>query len=163
MNNNREESLEKLKELTEGIDLCMLTTIHKGILRSRPMSTQEMSDDGVLWFFTSDDTAKVDEIDGDNRVNLSYAKPDDSTYVSISGRAAVNHDKNKMKELWNPVLTAWFPDGLDQPDLALLKVEVEQAEYWETTSGKLVQLFGFVKALTTGESADWGKNKKIEL
>ncbi len=68
-----------------------------------------------------------------------------------------------MKELWSPILKAWFPDGLDQPDLSMIKVEIEQAEYWETTSGKLVQLFGFVKALATGESADWGENKKIAL
>lgn len=127
------------------------------------MSTQQFEENGEIWFFTDDQSHKVDELAKDNRVNLSYAKPDDSTYVSVSGRGELLKDKAKMKELWNPILKAWFPDGLDDPHLALLKVEVEQAEYWETTAGKIVQLLGFVKSLATGQQADWGENQKIEL
>jgi general stress protein 26 len=68
-----------------------------------------------------------------------------------------------MEELWSPILKAWFPEGLDDPSLCLLKISIDQAEYWESPSGKIVQLFGFVKAIATGESADWGENKKIEF
>ncbi len=163
MAESRTESIAKLNQLTEKIDFCMLTTIDGGHLRSRPMSTQQFDENAEVWFFTSDNTHKVDEIAKDNRVNLSYAKPDDSTYVSISGSAKLSKDKVKMKELWNPILKAWFPEGLDDPSLALLKITVEHAEYWETTSGKLVQLFGFVKALATGQETSWGENRKIEL
>ncbi len=81
----------------------------------------------------------------------------------MSGRAEINRDKAKMKELWNPILKAWFPDGLDDPNLCLLKVNAEKAEYWDSSSGKLVQLAGFVKALVTGTSIDPGENKKIDL
>ena len=93
----------------------------------------------------------------------AYAKPESDTYVSISGRAEVVRDPAKMEELWSPVLKAWFPDGLEDPHLCLLKVTAEQAEYWDSPSGKLVQLFGFVKAIATGEEADWGENKKVIL
>ncbi|MBA2379877.1 MAG: pyridoxamine 5'-phosphate oxidase family protein [Blastocatellia bacterium] len=163
MRREREESIAKLKELTEGIDFCMLTTIDGGQLRSRPMSTQELDPQGNLWFFTSDQTHKVEEIEKDNRVNAAYSKPGDDTFVSVSGRATIVKDRTKIEELWNPVLKAWFPEGLDSPDLCLLKVDIESAEYWEAESGKLVELAGFVKALVTGTSAEWGANEKIEL
>lgn len=163
MENNRQESIEKIRELTHGIDFCMLTTIDSGHLRSRPMSTQEMDFDGELWFFTSDDTHKVTEIEKDNRVNLAYSKPDDNVYLSISGRAEVVKDRAKIEELWSPVLKAWFPEGKDDPTLCLLKVSVEQAEYWDAPNSKIVQLFGMVKAIATGQEADYGENRKMNL
>ncbi len=163
MEDTRQESIEKLKTLTEGMDFCMLTTINGGQLRSRPMSTQEFDEGGELWFFTSDDTHKVDEIEADNRVNAAYSKPDDNVYVSVAGRAAIVKDRQKIEELWNPILKAWFPDGLDDPTLCLLKISVEEAEYWDSPNSKIVQLVGFVKALVTGQPADGGENKKISL
>jgi general stress protein 26 len=163
MEDTRQESIEKLKSLTESIDFCMLTTINGGQLRSRPMSTQEFGEDGVLWFFTSDNTHKVDEIEKDSRVNVAYSKPEDNVYVSVSGRAQLVKDKEKIEELWNPILKAWFPKGLDDPTLSLLKISVEEAEYWDSPSSTIVQLVGFVKALVTGTSADGGEHEKISL
>jgi len=163
MEDKRQESIEKLKSLTEGIDFCMLTTINGGQLRSRPMSTQEFGEGGELWFFTSDDTHKVDEIEADNRVNAAYSKPDDNVYVSVSGRASIVKDREKMEELWNPILKAWFPDGLEDPTLCLLKVSVEEAEYWDSPNSTIVQLVGFVKALVTGQQADGGDHGKVNL
>jgi general stress protein 26 len=163
MQNNREESIEKLKSLIEDIDFGMLTTMDGGKLRSRPMSTQEVQADGDLWFFTSDKTHKVDEIEADNRVNVAYSKPDDNVYVSVSGTATIVKDRAKIEELWNPVLKAWFPEGLDDPTLCLLKVSVEEAEYWDSPNSKIVQIAGFVKALVTGKAAQGGENEKISL
>lgn len=163
MQDTRLESIKKLQDLMEGIDFCMLTTMDGGHLRSRPMSTQQFEFDGDLWFFTSDNTHKIGEIEKDNRVNVSYSKPDDNTYVSVSGRAEVSKDRAKIEELWSPVLKAWFPEGLDDPNLCLLRIPVEKAEYWDAPSSKIVELFGMVKALATGEQADYGENKKINL
>lgn len=163
MEKTRQESIEKLKELVEGIDFAMLTTIAGGKLRSRPMSTQEMDENGALWFFTSDQTHKVDEIEADNRVNVAYSQPDDNTYVSVFGRAEIVKDRAKIEELWNPVYKAWFPEGLDDPAICLLKISVEEAEYWDSPNSKLVQLAGFVKALVTGQQADGGEYGKINI
>lgn len=163
MTTNRQESIAKIRELTHGIDFCMLTTIDGGHLRSRPMSTQEFEFDGELWFFTSDNTHKIDEIVKDDRVCAAFSKPEDNTYLSISGRAEVVKDRSKIEELWNPVLKAWFPEGLEDPHLCLLKIPVEQAEYWDAPSSKIVQLFGLVKAIATGQEADYGENKRIDL
>lgn len=163
MEDKRRESIEKLKNLLESIDFCMLTTINGGQLRSRPMSTQELDENGDLWFFTSDETHKVDEIEADNRVNAAYAQPDDNVYVSVSGRGSIVKDRKKIEELWNPILKAWFPDGLEDSTLCLLKVSVEEAEYWDSPNSKIVQIVGFVKALVTGQEADGGDHGKVRL
>lgn len=163
MANTRQESIEKLKELIEGIDFCMLTTVDGGHFRSRPMSTQEFEFDGDLWFFTNENTHKVTEIQQDDRVNVAYSKPEDSRFVSVSGRGEIVKDRAKIEELWSPVLKAWFPDGLEDPTLCLLRVNVEEAEYWDQPSGKIVQALGFVKALATGSEMDTGENEKIRF
>ena len=129
MQDKRQESIEKLKGLTESIDFAMLTTFANNKLRSRPMSTQEMDENGNLWFFTSEDTHKVEEIEANPQVNVAYSKPDDNTYVSVSGTASVSKDRAKIEELWSEIYKAWFPKGLDDPKLCLLKIQVEEAEY----------------------------------
>jgi general stress protein 26 len=163
MSESNNEAVAKLKELVEGIDLCMLTTIDGGVLRSRPMSTQEFDAEGDLWFFTSDNTHKIEEIRKDNRVNVAYSDAGNDRYVSVSGRVDLVRDRAKIEELWSPVLKAWFPEGLDDPSLCLLRIAVEQAEYWDTPSGKIVQLLGFVKALATGQEMNAGENEKLSF
>jgi general stress protein 26 len=141
----------------------MLTTMDEGHLRSRPMSTQKFEFDGDLWFFTSDQTHKIEEIERNNRVNVSYSNPPENRFVSVSGVAEIVKDRAKIEELWDPFLKAWFPMGLDDPTLCLLKVAVEKAEYWELPTGALVHVAGFVKSLVTGKEAEWGDNEKIEV
>ncbi len=155
----------KLKEKIEKVKVAMLTTEEEdGHLRSRPMYTTEAESTGILWFFTSDHTDKASAIAHDSRVNLAYADPGADTYISVSGKAEIVKDKAKMHDLWNPSLKAWFPDGLDTPDVALLKITVDKAEYWDVASSKMVQLYGFVKATLTGKSArDAGHHEKLDI
>jgi general stress protein 26 len=161
---SRDEQIQKLGELIKDIRIAMLTTaLPDGSLRSRPMATQETRFDGTLWFFTQSDAGKVHEIEDDTHVNISYADPKSQTYVSVSGRARVNRDRAKIKELWSAPLRAWFPDGSDDPQIALLQVEVETAEYWDSSSSAMVHLIGMVKAVTTGQSYEPGENEKISL
>ncbi len=161
---SRIEGIKKLGEMIEDIDFAMLTTIDEdGTLRSRPMSTQQVEFDGDLWFFTRASAPKVDEVEHDHRVNLSYSKPEDQRYVSISGTARLVRDRTKIEELWSPALKAWFPKGLEDPDIALLKVSVERAEYWDSSSSTMAHIVGFIKAVTTGQEYKPGENEKINL
>jgi general stress protein 26 len=161
--NQQNEAIKKVRSMLKGIDFAMMTTLANGKLHSRPMSTQEMDDDGCIWFFSRDNTHKADEIVSDNRVNCAYSDKDDNRYVSVFGRASVVEDKAKIRELWNPIHKAWFPDGLDDPNICLIRVDVEEAEYWDASSSTLVQLAGFVKAIVTGKEADYGENKTLHL
>ena len=156
MSVTRAETIEKLNLLTKDIDIAMLTTIDKGVLRSRPMATQETDFDGELWFFTSKQTHKAEELEKDNRVNVSYSEPEDNRYVSMSGTAELVDDRAKIEELWSPTYLAWFPKGLEDENLILLKVSVEQAEYWDATSSSVVEALGLLKSLVTGERPTTG-------
>jgi len=160
----RDEQIKKLAEMIKDIDFAMLTTIAEdGTLHSRPMSTQRVEFDGDLWFFTRASAPKVGEIEREHQVNVSYAKPEDQRYISVSGRAVVVRDRAKIEELWSPVLKAWFPEGPEDPDLALLKVSAERAEYWDSPSSAVAHAISFVKAIVTGTPANPGENEKIEL
>ncbi len=158
------DNTKKLGELIKDVRIAMMTTQESdGTLRSRPMATQQVEFDGDLWFFTSADAAKVEEVQQDQHVNLSYAKPNDDTYISVSGNAKFVRDIAKQKELWNPFVKAWFPNGPEDPQVALLKVEVGQAEYWDAPNSKMVKLAGLAKALITGQPPKLGENKKLDL
>src|SRR5215207_3847687 len=160
----RDEQIKKLAEMIKDIDFAMLTTVAAdGTLHSRPMSTQRVEFDGDLWFFTRASAPKVGEIEGEHQVNVAYAKPEDQRYISVSGRASVVRDRAKIEELWSPVLKAWFPEGPEDPDLALLKVSAERAEYWDSPASAVAHAISFVKALVTGTPANPGENEKIEL
>lgn len=148
------ESLAKLRELIEDIEIASLVTMESdGTLRSRPMATQKLSREPELWFFTNDYAAMVDNVMVHPQVCVSYAAPDKSRYVSVSGTAELVQDPARIRELWTPLLKAWFPKGVDDPDLALLRVDIVSAQYWDAPGSKLVQLFAMVKAMATGESA----------
>jgi general stress protein 26 len=153
-----------LSDKIKGIRIAMLTTIDQdGALRSRPMATQEMEFDGDLWFFTYADSPKVEDVKEYEQVNISYAKPDDNLFVSVAGTAQLVRDRQKIQELWNPFVKAWFPNGQDDPNVALLKVTVSNAEYWDAPSGKMGALYTAVKNLATGGKDPGGENKKLEM
>lgn len=164
MNNEQQENLQKLIEKIKDIKITMMTTMEEdGSLRSRPMRHSEVKDDGAIWFFTEYISGKSQEIKNDSHVNLGYSNPDDEVYVSVSGRATLSRDKAKIDELWSPVLKAWFPNGKDDPNIGLIRVSIDKAEYWDSPSSTMVHLYGMAKAVLTGERADPGENKKINL
>lgn len=161
----REDNLQKLREMVKDIDFCMLTTVDEnGDLHSRPMSINEQIDpNGDLWFFTGASSHKVSEISRVPRVNVSFADPDNQNYVSITGAAQLVRDRNKIAELWKPEFKMWFPEGKDDPDIALLRISLEKAEYWDSPSSTIGYVLNFVSSLVMGKEADHGENRKIDL
>jgi general stress protein 26 len=133
-----------LNELIKGIEFAMLTTIRpNGRLRSCPMAATAVEGDGVLWFFSGNNTEKVEAIKTNPHVNLAYSDAGSQRYVSITGNAEPVRDHIKAKELWKPLYNEWFPMGLQDPNLILLKVHIESAEYWNETAGRMVPVSGF--------------------
>ena len=158
-----ESEVKKLRNLIDEVNIAMLVTKHEDHLHSRPMATSDVDDDGNIWFFTNEFSGKIDQLEKDPHVLVSYANPANNTYVSVRGIASLITDKSKLQELYTPVLKAWFPEGLDDPKLALLKVTTEQAEYWDGSSNKMVTFFNILKAVVTGEKYDSGNHGKINL
>ena len=124
--------MKKLGNLIERVEFAMLTTEDRsGRLHSRPMATAEIDGNGCIWFLTSDDSPKVQEIGERPRVNVSYSSPTDDCYVSISGRAEVIRDVSRTHDLWSPIDQEWFPKGPNDPHLILIRVRIESAAYWD--------------------------------
>ncbi len=158
------EARDTFRDKVKKVKFAMLTTIEEdGEIHTRPMATNQMDDDGTLWFFTKAHTAKVDEVKQDQRVGLSYSDPAGDTYVTASGTATVVRNRKKIEELWNDTLKAWFPKGLEDPDIALLKVTPDRAEYWDETGGKLVTLFKIASALLQGKKHRSSEHEKLDL
>jgi general stress protein 26 len=160
-----DRDLKKLRDLMKDIEFCMLTTLDEdGSLRSRPMSTnRQVEANGDLWFFIYASSHKVTEVNRNHQVNVSFAAPERQCYVSLSGTAELVQDRAKIQELWQPELKAWFPQALEEPDLALLKVTATKAEYWDAPASWVAKTVGFIKAATTGEPENLTKNAKLDL
>lgn len=157
------EVFHKIDSLIKGTRIAMLTTVAAdGSLHSRPMASQGTEFDGAVWFFSSDDSGKVHELVHNRSVNLAYSNPDKDTYLSLAGKGELVFDKAKIRQLWNPTYDAWFPDGLEDPHLALIKVEVDSAQYWEGPSAG-VQWLRLAKALVTGGLYEGGESHKVDL
>lgn len=161
----RTDDLQKLRELVKDIDFCMLTTVDENNdLHSRPMSVNgDIDPDGDLWFFTNASSHKVSEIARLPKVNVSFADPANQHYVSITGTAQLVRDREKIEELWKPEFKMWFPEGKDDPEIALLRVNLEKAEYWDSPSSTIAYVLSFVSSMVTGKEADYGENKKLNF
>jgi general stress protein 26 len=160
----RDEAIERVRELIKGIKIAMLTTVDDdGTLRSRPMDTQEVEFDGDLWFLTEANAPKVDEVQRERQVNVAYANADKMRYVSLSGTAQLVHDVQKKRELWKPDHKIYFPNGPEDPNVALLKVSVSKGEYWDSGSNAVGRLIDFARAMITGDADSLGNNEKIDL
>ena len=111
-----EQQVKDIGDLIKDIKFGMLTTVEAdGSLRSRPMATRQLDEDGAVWFFTYDNAPKCEEVNRDHHVNISFSEPASQKYVSLSGHAEISQDRKKMEEVWNPLYKAWFPKGLEEP------------------------------------------------
>lgn len=154
------QKTQKLWQMARDIKIAMLTTHDGSRLRARPMECLRVDDDGTLWFFTGAASPKAGEVEGEHEVGLAFVDKAGQNYVSLSGRATILRDKAKARELWNDEQRTWYPDGLDDPNLALLKVRVQQAEYWDRPTGEMVAAQGLVRAIAD-ETPDLGENEKL--
>ena len=153
----------KLWDLIKTVEIAMMVTEDGEYLRSRPMAVSQKTFDGTLWFFTRASSHKVTEVDQEHRVNLSYAHPGKQDYVSVSGQASLVRDPEAIAEHWAESLRTWFPKGKDDPEIALLKVVVQRAEYWDAPSSAMLHAYGYLKAVTTGQSPNPGGHGTVKL
>lgn len=153
----------KLWDLIKAVEIAMMVTEDGEHLRSRPMAMSQTEFDGTLWFFTRASSHKVAELESEHRVNLAFAHPGKQDYVSVSGRASLVRDRAAIDQHWSEAVRVWFPKGKDDPEIALLKVTVQQAEYWDAPSSTMLHAYGYVKAAVTGQSPQPGGHGTVNL
>ncbi|GAB4092500.1 pyridoxamine 5'-phosphate oxidase family protein [Flaviaesturariibacter terrae] len=146
-----EEALSKLKKLAEEIRVCMfITNADDAVDHTRPMSVASIDADGKLWFFTDIRSIKVEEVSKARKVHLTFAHPGKESYLDLWGMAHVVTDRELIKEKWSPMVKAWFPGGVEDPNVALLHVHPERCYYWDAETGKMVQFFKMAVGAVTG-------------
>jgi len=137
-------------EIAQDARFCMLTsTAEDGALQARPMTPQQVADDLQAWFFISRSSDQAKDLAARPRVNMAFDGSSD--WLSVAGSATLVDDRRLVQEMWNPVVEAWFPDGPQDPDVMLLRVDAESAEYWKAPGGRVASLLSYVKAKATGE------------
>lgn len=154
--------LARLAELIKDIRVAMMTTFPRTgsghFCHTRPMYTQKVDPlafFGELFFLADAHSGKVDEISHEDRVLLTYADPSRNRYIAILGRASAERNPVKVKELWNVMLKAWWPAGPEDPNISVVRVDIESAEYWDGPSNALFTL-QVLKSLVTGKAIDGG-------
>lgn len=155
------EHKAKVWNMIKPIKVGMLATEVSGRLHARPMHLVQDEYDGTLWFFTSKGSAKVFEIRKDPEVCVTFASEKTETYVSLTGRARITQDRKLIDRYWNPFVGAWFPEGKDDPEVALIEIDVQSGEHWDATSSKALQLFEVAKANLTDTTPDMGENERF--
>ena len=158
------EAIEKMKELVEHNRICMFTSnVEEVPLQTRPMTTQEVDDEGNFWFFSPKDSHKNYEVRSDARVQLLFANTSASEYLTVYGIATIVNDRKKIEEMWSPMVKAWFQEGKDDPNLSLIKVAPEDAYYWEPKQNKMVTLLKIAASAVSGKKMDIGQQGALKV
>jgi general stress protein 26 len=161
--------LQKLYEMIEDLDTAMMTTRRAdGRLVSRAMANQKRVPGADLWFVTSEDADKLEELEDEPQVNLAYYKDRTREWVSVSGTAKVSRDRETIRQLYARDWKAWFPEEgdprhgtADDPRMVLIGVDVESAVFFEVTKPMPVVLFQLVKGMVTGKEPDVGRMHRV--
>src|SRR5699024_10559601 len=106
------------------------------------------------------DSDKMDAIEARPQVNVSYAS--DSGWVSLSGVARREDDRDLLESLWSPATSAFGAGGKDDPNTTLLVVSAETAAYWESP-GKGEMVVELVKGVATYRPARTCDTGTVEL
>ena len=157
------EGLDKIRTLLGTARVFMMATnLEKTPFSVCPMTLQEFDEQGDLWFFTPKNSDHFKEIEKNNRVQLIMSNEKNQCYLSIYGNATHIVDNHKIDQLWNPMIRAWF-NGKEDPNLALLNVNMESAFYWDSDESKLVSLYHLDKAVSTDDRSHMGEKGYINL
>jgi general stress protein 26 len=159
-----EAAIKKIQQLAMDADIAVFATNILAIpATTRPMSTQDVDEDGNLWFMSRIDSNKNKEIGRDNRVQLYYSNISNSEYLTIYGHAEIILDRDKIEALWTPIAKAWFTEGKDDPSISLIKVQPIAAYYWDTKENKVVALLKTAISAITGKENDGGVEGSITI
>lgn len=155
-------TISKVTDIINHSRIGMLTTINNaGALVSRPLAVQAVKEDGDMWFFTSVNTSQVAHIRANPAVNVSFGKGTD--WVSVAGTAEVVADRQLIHEMWNPVVEAWFPDGPDAPEVVLLHIGSDSAEYWTSPGGTASTVLQWIKSKVVHSPTSVGESGTVTL
>lgn len=158
------EAVKKLQDMVSDIRTCVMITSGKtGARASRPMAAVDTDHMGNIWFFTSIQSNKVKDIELDHFVQLVFAHPGKDSYLDVRGRANVITDQASIKDKWNPMIKAWFPGGVDDPEICLLQIKTDEVHYWDTENSKMVQVLKAAVSIVAGKPLVEGVHGELNV
>jgi general stress protein 26 len=161
---SRPEAIKKISEMIKDIRIAMMCTVTPdGTIHSRPMATQDSEFRGELLFLSREESSKTDEIAHQSPVTLNYVDSKNHRFVTLSGYAGLSKDRETIHELWNPLYKAWFPQGEDDPEITVIRVYVDHAEYWEAPANSVIRGYQLLKAAVTSGSSRVGEHQAVAL
>ncbi len=159
------KAIRKIKELTDKASTCFFcTNIRMGKpFATRPMSVQQFDEHGNFWFLSSNDSHKNDEIAAEQSVQLLFQGSDYTDFLHIYGKATISEDKQKIKELWQPILKVWFTEGIDDPRISVIKVEPLEGYYWDTKNNAVIGMIKRAAGAIVGKTIDDSIEGKLRV
>ena len=158
-------AVEKMKALAKGASTCFFCTSLQaaGGFATRPMSVQAVDDRGILWFLSASDSRKNEELRKDNKVQLLFQGSAHSEFMTLFGTATISTNKEKIRELWEPILKTWFTGGVDDPRITVLEIAPDSGYYWSTKHGRAVALAKMAIGAMTGKTLDDSIEGKLNV
>ena len=155
-----QESVKKIQDMVEDAENCFFcSAIATGDSNGdRPMNVRQVDDEGNLWFLSASDSRKNQELALDPSVRLYFQGSKHSDFMQLNGQATVTRDREKIQELWSPMIQTWFTEGQDDPRITVIKVSPTEGYYWDTKHGNAVAgvkiLIGAVLKKTLDDSVE---------
>lgn len=158
-------AIDKIRSMVDHSKSCFFCTsvAVDGSTAARPMTVQKVDDDGNLWFLSARDTHKDQELNINPRVRLYFQSSAHGGFLEINGTATVSQDRQKINELWEPIMNNWFTEGREDPRISVIKVSAQDGYYWETRHGFAVTGIKMLIGAVTGTPTDVGVEGKLRV
>ena len=150
------DAVERLQDTVKKTSTCFFCTgvSTGGSQATRPMSVQEVDEDGVLWILSASDSHKNAEIAQNSLVWLFFQGSEHSGFLTLHGRARATRDKATIKRLWKPIMKTWFTQGEDDPRITAISVEPMSGYYWDNKHGDMVAGVKMAVGAAIGKTLD---------
>jgi general stress protein 26 len=158
------KAVEEIRTVAKNAGVCLFgTLLDRAPLTVRPMAVQSVDEFGNIWFLSSRTSHTNRHIAEDPRVQLLFAHPGKSEFMTLQGIATISDDRALREQHWTPIAKTWFNEGVDDPELTVVKVQAMDGYYWDTKHGKLVSFMKIAAGAITGKTLDDSVEGEVRL
>jgi general stress protein 26 len=151
-----------LQRLLESFDTAFLVTQGQLGPHARPLTVAGVDGPTVVWFMTSLESPKVEEIRRFPEAMVTFQGK--GKFVVLRGKAELVFDRAKVDHYWTELQRVWFPLGKEDPTLVLVRVRVDDAELWDQSGARGIKFaLAAAKAYAAGKTPDEVEGRHAEI